>query len=187
ADTLFFTLELNRLEPADLEAKLKSPRLAHYRPWIDVWRAFPGAQLPDGAERLLHDKSVVGRAAWNRLFDESLAALRFPVDGKRLTVDETLNLLTSRDGAKHIAAAKGLAAGLGERVATFGLVTNTLAKDKEIEDRWRGFPRPVSARNLGNQVEDEVVDALVQAVKAAYPRLSHRYYKIKAGWFGSDK
>jgi oligoendopeptidase F len=186
ADTLFFTLELNRLEPTDLEAKLKSPRLAHYRPWIEVVRAFRDHQLSDEAERLLHDKSVVGRAAWNRLFDETLAALRFPVDGKRLTVDETLNLLTNRDGAKRKTAAKGLAAGLGERVATFGLVSNTLAKDKEIEDRWRGFPRPVSSRNLANQVEDEVVDALVQSVKAAYPRLSHRYYKIKAGWFGSD-
>jgi oligoendopeptidase F len=186
ADTLFFTLELNRLEPADLEAKLKSPRLAHYRPWIDVVRAFRDHQLSDEAERLLHDKSVVGRAAWNRLFDETLAALRFPVDGKRLTVDETLNLLTNRDGAKREAAAKGLAAGLGERAATFALVTNTLAKDKEIEDRWRGFPQPVSSRNLANQVEDEVVDALTKAVKSAYPRLSHRYYKIKAGWFGSD-
>src|SRR5262249_124071 len=67
------------------------------------------------------------------------------------------------------------------------LVTNTLAKDKEIEDRWRAFPRPISSRNLANQVEDEVVDALVAAVRASYPRLSHRYYKLKARWMGQDQ
>ena len=103
-----------------------------------------------------------------------------------MTVDQVLNLLTNRDGAKRKAAAKAIGAGLGAHAATSALITNTLAKDKEIEDRWRGFARPVSSRNLANQVEDEVVDALVSAVTAAYPRLSHRYYKIKAGWFGSD-
>jgi oligoendopeptidase F len=187
ADTLFFTLELNRLDDAELAAKLRAPKLAHYRPWLDVVRAFRPHQLSDEAERLLHDKSVVGRAAWNRLFDETLAAQRFQVDGRSLTVDETLNLLTSRDGARRKSAAKALSAGLGERAPTFALITNTLAKEKEIEDRWRGFPRPISSRNLGNQVEDEVVDALTKAVKAAYPRLAHRYYKIKASWFGAEQ
>ncbi len=184
ADVIFFTLEINRLDEAELQRKLKSSALAHYRPWFDAVRAFREHQLSDEAERLLHEKSVVGRAAWNRLFDETVAAMRVPVDGQELTVDQTLNLLTSRDGAKRKAAAKALAGGLSARASQFALITNTLAKDKEIEDRWRGFARPVSSRNLANQVEDEVVDALVAAVTAAYPRLSHRYYQIKARWFG---
>jgi oligoendopeptidase F len=186
ADTIFFTLEMNRIDDAALGEKLKTPSLAHYRPWLDTVRAFRPHQLSDEVERLLHDKSVVGRAAWNRLFDETTAGQRFLFEDKKLTIDATLNLLTDRDGTKRKAAAKALATGLNERVATFGLITNTLAKDKEIEDRWRGFPRPVSSRNLGNQVEDKVVDALVGAVEAAFPRLSHRYYKIKARWFGHD-
>jgi oligoendopeptidase F len=187
AETIFFTLELNKLEDNALATKLKSPALAHYRPWLDIVRSFRPHQLSDEVERLLHDKSVVGRAAWNRLFDESLAAARLQVDGRELTIDETLNLLTDRDGAKRKAAAKALAKGLDARKATLALITNTLAKDKEIEDRWRRFPRPVSSRNLGNQVEDEVVDALRQAVTSAYPRLSHRYYRIKARWFGGER
>ncbi len=186
AETIFFTLEINRIDDKALEKKLKTPALARYRPWFEAVRSFRPHQLSDEAERLLHDKSVVGRAAWNRLFDESIAAMRLPLEGKEMTVDQVLNLLTNRDGAKRKAAAKAIGAGLGAHAATSALITNTLAKDKEIEDRWRGFARPVSSRNLANQVEDEVVDALVSAVTAAYPRLAHRYYKIKAGWFGSD-
>ena len=187
AETLFFTLEINRIDDEALAEKLKAPALAHYRPWLETVRAFRPHQLSDEIERLLHEKSVVGRAAWNRLFDETIAAMRFPFEGKELTIDEALNLLTDRDGAKRKAAAKALAAGSAPMRATSALITNTLAKDKEIEDRWRNFARPVCSRNLANQVEDEVVDALVRAVKAAYPRLAHRYYKIKANWFGEDQ
>jgi len=187
AGIVFFTLEINRLEEEPLAEKLANPALARYRPWFDSVRDFRPHQLSDELERLLHEKSVVGRAAWNRLFDETIAGMRLSVEGKDLTVDETLNLLTNRDGAKRKAAAAALSAGLGGRAATFALVTNTLAKDKEIEDRWRSFPRPVSSRNLANQVEDEVVDALVGAVSGAYPRLSHRYYRTKARWFGAEK
>jgi len=187
ADMIFFTLEINRIEDAALAATLAVPALAHYRPWLDTVRAFRAHQLSDEAERMLHDKSVVGRAAWNRLFDETTAGQRFQFVGKSLTIDATLNLLTDRDGTKRKTAAKALSAGLTERVATYGLITNTLAKDKEIEDRWRGFTRPVSSRNLANQVEDKVVDALVGSVAAAFQRLSHRYYAIKATWFGQDR
>ena len=186
AETIFFALELNKLDDKDITTKLEAPGLAHYRPWIETVRAFRPHQLSDEVERLLHDKSVVGRAAWNRLFDESLAMARFSVEGRELTIDETLNQLTDRDGARRKAAAKALATGLDARKATLALITNTLAKDKEIEYRWRHFARPVSSRNLGNQVEDEVVEALRKSVTGAYPRLSHRYYKIKAKWFGGE-
>jgi oligoendopeptidase F len=187
SELLFFTLELNKLEEADLAAKLKSPALARYAPWLRDLRAFRPHQLADDVEQMLHEKAIAGRHAWIRLFDETMAHLRFPVDGKDLTSNEVLNLLTDRDGETRRKAAKSLGQVLGANKREFALITNTLAKDKEIEDRWRKFPRPVSSRNLANFVEDEVVDALVAAVRAAYPDLSHRYYRLKATWFGSDR
>jgi oligoendopeptidase F len=186
-EVLFFTLELNRLEEAALAAKLKAPELAHYEPWLRDLRAMREHQLSDELERLLHEKYVAGRAAWTRLFDETMAALRFPFKGKSLTSAEILDKLTSPDGADRKVAAKSLGSVLGENTRVFALITNTLAKDKQIEDSWRGFARPVSSRNLANLVEDAVVDALVAAVKASYPRLSHRYYALKARWLGKDK
>jgi len=185
-ELLFFTLELNRLDEGIIAEKLKAAALAKYRPWLRDLRAFRPHQLSDEVEQILHEKQIAGRNAWIRLFDESMAHLRFPLDGRELTSNEVLNLLTDRDGKVRKAAAKSLGKVLGANLREFALITNTLAKDKEIEDKWRKFARPVSARNLGNFVEDEVVDALVTAVKAAYPALSHRYYKLKAKWFGAD-
>jgi oligoendopeptidase F len=185
-ETLFFTLELNKIDDAVLAKQLTHAQLQRYAPWLDSVRAFRPHQLSDEAERLLHEKSISGRQAWNRMFDETMADLRFDVDGRKLTSNEVLNLLTDRDGAKRKAAAMGLSKGLKDNQRIFALVTNTLAKDKEIEDKWRQFKRPVSSRNLANQVEDEVVDALVKAVKQSYPKLSHRYYKLKAKWMGVE-
>jgi len=184
---LFFTLEINRLDDAALAEKLQSRELAHYAPWLRDTRAFRPHQLSDEIEKLLHEKYVAGRAAWTRLFDETGAGLRFPIDGKEVTSAEALHLLSDRDPDKRKRAAKALGDVFGRNVRLFALITNTLAKDKEIEDRWRGFKRPISSRNLGNFVEDEVVDALISAVRSAYPTLSHRYYRLKAKWFGVDK
>jgi oligoendopeptidase F len=186
SETLFFALELNRIEDKALEEKLQDKALAHWRPWLRDVRAFRPHQLSDEAEKLLLEKSVAGRAAWVRLFDETMAALRFPVDGKELTEAEVLNLLSGRDGVLRRKAAESLGEVLGKNLRLFGHVTNTLAKDKAVEDVWRKFPRPVSARNLSNHLEDDVVDALVAAVKSSYPTLSHRYYKLKAKWFGVE-
>ncbi|WP_374384769.1 M3 family oligoendopeptidase [Dongia sp.] len=185
-ETLFFTLELNKIDDAVLAKQLQHAPLQRYAPWLDAVRAFRPHQLSDEAERLLHEKSISGRQAWNRMFDETMAELRFEVGGEKLTSNEVLNLLTDKDGAKRKSAAMGLAKGLKDNQRIFALVTNTLAKDKEIEDKWRQYKRPVSSRNLANQVEDEVVDALVKAVKQSYPKLSHRYYKLKAKWMGVE-
>jgi oligoendopeptidase F len=185
-EVLFFTLEINKLDDADLDAKLKHAPLRRYQPWLDAVRLFRKHQLSDEVERLLHEKHVAGSAAWQRLFDETMADMRFEVQGRQVTSNEALNLLTDRDPAKRKAAAEGLAKGLASQKRLFALVTNTLAKDKDIEDKWRSFARPVSSRNLANQVEDEVVDALVSAVKASYPQLSHRYYRLKAKWMGQE-
>ena len=189
---LFFTLEINRISDRGLVKSLKaSAKLRHYESWLRDSRAYRPHQLDDQLEKLLHEKAVAGRSSWNRLFDETMADLVFEVDlprGKQsLSSAEALNLLSSGDGAARKAAAKALGKTLGANVRLFSLITNTLAKDKEIEDKWRGFARPVSGRNLSNAVEDEVVDALSQSVRDAYPDLSHRYYKLKAKWFGVRK
>jgi oligoendopeptidase F len=183
---LFFTLELNRLDDDELARKLKAPGLARYQPWLRDLRAFRPHQLSDEMERLLHEKHVAGRSAWVRLFDETIAALRFPLRGKDLTSAEALHLLSDRDPAMRRDAAKSIGKVFGDNARLFALVTNTLAKDKEIDDKWRHYPRPISARNLSNRVEDAVVDALVSSVREAFPRLSHRYYRLKARWFGKD-
>ncbi|MEZ5931329.1 MAG: M3 family oligoendopeptidase [Alphaproteobacteria bacterium] len=185
---LFVTLELNKIEDADLEAKVGAePALAHYRPWLRDVRSFRPHQLDDEIERVLHEKSITGRTAWNRLFDETMARIRFPLDGKNLTSAEIFDILSDKDRSKREVAAKSIASTLQSQVSLFALITNTLAKDKQIEDDWRKFGRPISSRNLANQVEDEVVDALITATKGAYPRLAHRYYQYKAKWMGLDK
>jgi len=186
-ELLFFTLEINRLGDAELDAKLADPALAHYRPWLRDTRAFRPHQLSDEVEKLLHEKHVAGRAAWVRLFDETIADLRFPFRGKELTEPEALDLLSDTDREIRREAAHTIGEVLGNNTRIFALITNTLAKDKEIEDRWRRFPRPISSRNLANFVEDEVVDALIAAVRDGYPRLSHRYYRLKARWFGVEE
>jgi oligoendopeptidase F len=187
SDLLFFTLELNRLDDAVMDALITDGVLAHYRPWIEDLRRDKPYQLDDRIEQLFHEKSVTGRGAWNRLFDETLASLRFKVRGEELTLEPTLNRLQDAEPAMRKDAAQALATVFKENLRTFTLITNTLAKDKEISDRWRGFEDVADSRHLANRVEREVVDALVEAVTAAYPRLSHRYYKLKARWFGRDE
>src|SRR5579884_3989261 len=182
-DLLFFELELNRLE-GDLVDKLTAGTLKHYRPWIEDVRKGKPYQLEDKLEQLFHEKSITGYSAWNRLFDETIASMRFTIDGKELTIEPVLNLMQDPNERTREKAAVALSAGLQGNLRTFTLITNTLAKDKEISDRWRGFQDVADARHLANRVEREVVDALVAAVRAAYPRLSHRYYRLKAGWFG---
>ena len=184
---LFFTLELNQLDDAKLETAMQHDALAHYRPWIEDIRKEKPYQLEDRIEQLFHEKSVTGYSAWTRLFDETIASLRFKVGSKVLAIEPTLNLLQDPREATRKAAAQALAKTFGENLRRFALITNVLAKDKEISDRWRGFADVADARHLSNRVEPEVVQALVQAVRAAYPRLSHRYYALKARWFGKKR
>jgi oligoendopeptidase F len=187
AHLLFFPLELNTIDEDAINAALDAaPAFGHYRSWIVDLRKDKPFQLEDRIEQLFHEKSVTGRGAWNRLFDETMTALRFEVDGEMLPLEPTLNLLQDPDGAKRKAAADALAKTFQANLRVFTLITNTLAKDKEISDRWRGFKDIADSRHLANRVEREVVDALAAAVEAAYPRLSHRYYKLKARWLGVD-
>jgi oligoendopeptidase F len=184
---LFFTLELNRIDDAVLDKAMADPALGHYRPWLEDVRRYRPYQLEDRVEQLFHEKAVTAYSAWNRHFDATIANLRFKLAGKSLAIEPTLNLLQDRSGAKRKAAAQALAHTFKDNVQQFALITNTLAKDKEISDRWRGFADIADERHLSNRVEREVVDALVAAVRTAYPRLSHRYYALKARWFGKKR
>ncbi|MCB1440910.1 MAG: oligoendopeptidase F, partial [Nitratireductor sp.] len=163
---LFFTLELNRIADALLENAMNGSKLLQrYRPWIEDLRKERPYQLEDRIEQLFHEKSVTGRGAWNRLFDETMASLRFTVDGEELTAEPALNLLQHRDREKREAAAREIGRVLADNSRTFTLITNTLSKDKEISDRWRGFTDVAESRHLANRVEPEVVNALVEAVE----------------------
>jgi oligoendopeptidase F len=184
--TLFFQLELNRIDDALLFAAAEKPPLSRWRPWLEDIRKEKPHELEDRIEELFHEKSVTGSAAWNRLFDETIAALRFPILGEELSIERALNLLQDEKEATRRAAAEAIGATLKANLRIFALVSNTLAKDKEISDRWRRFDDVADSRHLANRVEREVVEALVAAVEAAYPRLSHRYYRLKAKWFGKD-
>jgi oligoendopeptidase F len=184
---LFFALELNKIDKDVLERAMADPALGHYRPWIEDIRKEEPYQLEDRIEQLFHEKSVTGETAWNRLFNDTIASLRFKVGAKTLAIEPTLNLLQDRSEKTRKAAAQALGKTFRENLRTFTLITNTLAKDKEISDRWRGFADIADARHLANRVEREVVEALVSAVRGAYPRLSHRYYALKARWFGKRR
>ncbi|MBZ9605163.1 M3 family oligoendopeptidase [Phyllobacterium chamaecytisi] len=184
---IFYSLELNRIDDAIIEkAMAENPAIAHYRPWLVDLRKDKPYQLDDKIEQLFHEKSITGRGAWNRLFDETMTALRFEVNGEELPLEPTLNLLQDADASLRKAGFEALAKTFKENLRVFTLITNTLAKDKEISDRWRGFEDIADSRHLANRVEREVVDALSEAVQAAYPRLSHRYYALKAKWLGLE-
>lgn len=187
---VFFSLEFNRLEDVALDRLLAANAdLARYKPVFDRMRAMRPHQLSDELERFLHDESVVGASAWNKLFDETMAGLMFKIAGEEegLNLEATLNLLTDTDRAKREAAARSLAEVFDRHIKLFARVHNTLAKEKEIHDRWRKMPSPQHGRHLSNHVEPEVVQALRDAVVAAYPKLSHRYYALKAKWLGLDR
>ncbi|MCU9839198.1 M3 family oligoendopeptidase [Ruegeria sp. WL0004] len=184
---VFFTLELNRIEDEALAARFaENAELARYAPVFRRIRAMKPYQLSDELERFLHDLGVVGDA-WERLFDETIAGLTFDIDGEELNIEGTLNLLTEQDRSKREAAAHELARVFGENIKTFARVHNTAAKEKEVIDRWRKMPSAQTGRHLSNDVEPEVVEALREAVVAAYPKLSHRYYELKRKWLGLDR
>lgn len=185
---IFFTLEINQITDDQIKKTYEdSQELCRYKPWLDNVRLFRDYQLSPDLEKLFHEKSVTGRGAWARLFEETLAAMQLNYEGQILTLAEVLDKLSDKDASVRQKGAKCLSEGLTAHLPLLTLVTNTLAKDKEIEDTWRKFPDPVASRNLANQVEGEVVEALIKTVKANYPRLSHRYYALKAKWLGQEK
>lgn len=188
-DLIFFELELNQIEDAVIEEALKHESLKRYKPWFEDLRKEKPHQLDERIETLFTEKSQTSRAAWNRLFDETMSSLRFTVKGQKepLSLEPTLNFLSDADEKKRKAASEALSKVFTANLPLFARITNTLAKDKEISDRWHNFKDVSDSRNLANRVEGPVVDALVSSVRAAYPLLSHRYYAMKAKWLGKKK
>tara|TARA_R110002050_G_scaffold54754_3_gene123879 strand:+ start:97 stop:1863 length:1767 start_codon:yes stop_codon:yes gene_type:complete len=182
---VFFTLEINDLSDDVLEGLYEqSENLRHYKPWLDQVRAYKDYQLSKDIEKLLNEKSLSSRSNWVRLYNELFSRIRFDLDGQKLPISDVLNCLSDKDPKKREAAAKTFAIGLKENISTLSLIMNTIVKDKAIEDSWRKYKSPISARNIDNQVEDEVVDALLKSVQDQYANLSHRYYALKAKWMG---
>ncbi len=185
---VFYGLEFNRINENHITSLLnENIHLARYKPVFDRMRAMKPYQLSDELEKFLHDQSVVGASAWNRLFDETVANLTFQIDGEDLPLESAANKLSDKDRNMRETAAREIARVLKENTGLFARVHNTLAKEKEIEDQWRKMPTPQTGRHLSNHVEPEVVQALRDAVVSAYPKLSHRYYNLKAKWMGLDK
>lgn len=185
---VFFTLDINLLDETRLiEAYKENEELQRYKPWIDTSRLYRPYQLENQLEKLLLDKSLTSKSAWVRLYDETLAGLSFKHEGETLSIAQTLDLLSNKDPTIRQSGAHALSTGLKESLSLFTFITNVLAKDKEIEDKWRKFPHEIASRNLSNQVEDEIVEALIQSVQNNYRNLSHRYYALKAKCLGVDK
>ena len=184
---VFFELEINQFSQEAIAALISDPELSPYGIWLDQLSRWRTHQLSEEMETFIQEKASSGRQAWNRLFDETMADLRFVVSGQTLTNAEALNLLSSPIRQQRKEAGEAIGTTLKENSRIFTQITNTLAKEKSVEDKWRKYTRPISSRNLSNQVEDEVVDALVEAVRSSYSQLSHRYYSIKANWFGSER
>jgi len=185
---VFFSLEINNIDNKKINLLLKGDvQLSRFKPIFDSLRKMKNHQLSTELEAFLHDQSVVGTSAWNRLFDETIAGLKFTINNEELNIESTLNLLSDNDRKTRELGAKEVARVLGKNINIFSRITNTLAKEKEIEDRWRKMPSPQFGRHLSNDVEPEVVEALRNAVVSAYPETSHRYYKLKAKWMGLKK
>ena len=184
SNLIFFNLEINKLSDLKIKKILKNKRLKKFKTWIQNLRSFKSHQLEKKLEKLMQDKSVTSSNAWVRLFDETIASLRFNFKNKELSSAEIFNLLSDKNKSNRRIAAKSIGKVLEQNIKIFSIITNTLAKDKSINDNWRNYSNPVSSRNLANVVEDEVVDALSNAVTSSYKKLSHRYYKLKAKWYG---
>ncbi|RZI47486.1 M3 family oligoendopeptidase [Rickettsiales endosymbiont of Peranema trichophorum] len=183
---VFFTLQINQISDQRLSKLLESPVLQRYRSWFEHLRLFQKYQLSESEEAIL--QNVSGTAtAWQRLFDETMASLKFTVAGHKMHMAEVLHKLSDSDPRIRKSATQALCKILKENVRLFALVTNTLAKSKNVEDKLRGFAQPISSRNLSNFVEDDVVDTLIDTVKSAYSKLSHRYYGMKAKWLGTKQ
>ena len=183
---VFFSLEINSLEDELLEKLfLENVELSRYKPIFEKIRALKPYQLSDEIEKFLHDLGIVGDA-WEKLFDETIAGLKFKIDNETLNIEATLNLLTDKKRENREKATHELARVFKENIKVFTRVHNTQAKEKEIIDRWRGMPTAQMGRHLANQVEPEVVEALRNSVVKAYPTISHRYYELKRKWLGLE-
>ena len=183
---LFIELELAAMDEKKYQNALQEGAFAHYQPWLRIVRAGAPYQLEQRLEQLLVERGPVGRGSWVRLFDETMAGLTFDFEGNQVSEAEILNMLSSANAGQRREAATSFTKVLKENEKLFTLILNVITKDRDIDDKWRGFQTPVSSRNLANDVDDHVVEALAGAVSQRMSDISHRYYQMKARWFGSE-
>lgn len=185
---VFFGLSLAKLSEESVKTSIKAcPELAHFEHFLKIARQYQPHQLSEELERYAVEKSVTGRSAWVRLYDETLATMKLSFDGESLPLEAVVNKMSDKDADVRKRAAHSLNAGLQTQFSLFTTVTNVLAKDKEIDDRWRHFAKSDSSRHLDNQIEPEVVETLSTCVRQNYASLSHRYYKLKAKMLGVNR
>ena len=180
---IFYGIELNKLSTKKLETFKNSK----YVNWIQNHRKFKKFQKSEENEKLLMEKSITSTSAWIKFFDQSMTRLKFKFNGKYLTETEILNLLSSSDGKIRKKAAEIFGETLKENIFNFSFVMNIISKDLDIDKNIRGFEFSESSRHLSNQIEKSDVDSLVQTATNNYSKISHRYYKYKAKFFGNKK
>jgi oligoendopeptidase F len=185
SDLIFFTNEINATEENDFSLLLDGS--GKYKNWLSNLRRYKDHQLDEKSEKILLDKNLTAHSSWVRFFEEKINELRFSIDGKDLNSSDALNQLSDHDPETRKKAAQSIESVFQKNVKTFTFITNTLAKDKITNDKWRKYQSPISARNLANNVEDEVVDALTESVTSNYKNIAHRYYAIKSKIFKKDK
>ena len=184
---IFFNLELNLIPINKINKHLNSKILKKYKNWIKISLSYKSHQLEKNLERLIQEKKITSSFAWSRLFDETIANLRFNFEKKELSFTEISKYLTDKNRIKRKNASLVIGEVLKKNINIFTTISNVLAKDKDIDDKWRNFKEPISSRNLSNVVEDRVIDALTFSVKKYYPKISHRYYSLKARWFNKKQ
>ncbi len=184
---IFFTLEINALPEEKFSAFLDDKAVAYYKPWLEKVRLFKPYELAEDMEALLADKALTSSGAWVRLYDETSSKLKYIVDGKAYNDAEISKLLQDKDPSVREKAGKEMNRVQKENGELFTFIYNMIVKDKAISDEKRGFKSPIASRNLDNMVEDEVVEALSQAVQAKYQSIAGRFYKLKAKWLGKEK
>ncbi|MEY2342897.1 M3 family oligoendopeptidase [Acidithiobacillus sp. IBUN Pt1247-S3] len=176
---VFFDIAWNGLATEKADALLQAPELAHWVHILRNWRNYAAHLRNEAEEQILAEKSVTGRSLWERLFDETLTEMRFSLRGKELSEQELLSKLSHPDRNLRKDAAESLSRGLQGRMHTLAFCFNAVLADKALDDRLRRYPHWLADRNLANEIDDGMVEALEAAVVARYP-LVGRYYRLKA-------
>lgn len=182
---VFFDVEWMAVNEDQALQLITSSELSRYSHYLTVSRLYKEHTLSEAAEQALSAKSVTGRSAWTRFFDETLSAARFAFDGEELTEQQVLSKLHNPEREIRKKAHTSLTDGFKAHMRTLTFIFNTVLADKASSDQLRKYPSWISARNLSNQTDNDTVNALVQTVTGSYP-LVQRYYKLKADLLGLD-
>ena len=184
-ELLFLEVEWANAEDAFADAVLAHPAAPNVRHYLELVRLRRRHILSEPEERILAEKQVTGRSAWNRYFDEVLGSARYELEGDRVPQQEILARLHDPDREARQQAALSFTEGLEQNVRHLTFIANTILADKASEDRLRGYPHWLASRNLDNEVSDDTVDALIEAVTSRYDVVA-RYYELKRRLLGFD-